>query len=173
MISVLGLGNVLMGDDGFGPLVIRAFDNAYDAGPNVDVVDVGTPGLDLMPWLVEADHAILVDTVKNNDNPGVLRVYGKGDIQRRTASIRTGPHDPGVREALWTLEFAGRGPRTVTLIGIAPLDVSMGTDVSQPVRTAVAAAVDAIVQALTSLGEPPKRRVSAAPAPPWWTSTPA
>ena len=49
MIRVLGLGNVLMSDDGFGPFVVRVLEATYECPPGVDVVDVGTPGLDLTP----------------------------------------------------------------------------------------------------------------------------
>ena len=72
MTNVLGLGNVLMGDDGFGPAVVRAFENAYAVGPDVLVVDVGTPGLDLTPWLADVDRVIIVDTVKSELPPGAL-----------------------------------------------------------------------------------------------------
>ncbi|HUR35087.1 MAG TPA: hydrogenase maturation protease, partial [Vicinamibacterales bacterium] len=105
---VLGLGNVLMGDDGFGPAVVRAFLERYDVESDVEVVDLGTPGLDLTPWMADADHVILVDTVKAALAPGSLRIYDKADLTRQAPFARTGPHDPGVRECVLTLEFAGR-----------------------------------------------------------------
>ena len=71
---VLGLGNVLMGDDGFGPTVVRAFGQRYDAGPEVEVVDLGTPGLDLTPWMSDAWHVVIVDTIKAQLPPGSLRI---------------------------------------------------------------------------------------------------
>ena len=51
-ISVIGLGNVFLGDDGFGPLVIETFRCSYECGESVEVIDLGTPGLDLAPYLV-------------------------------------------------------------------------------------------------------------------------
>lgn len=109
MICVLGLGNVLMGDDGFGPAVVRAFEETYDAGPEVCVVDIGTPGLDLTPWLADVEHLIVVDTVASDLAPGTLRLYDKNDVLRHASAARVGPHDPGLKEALGALEF-GRAP---------------------------------------------------------------
>jgi hydrogenase maturation protease len=170
MIYVLGLGNVLMGDDGFGPAVVRAFDTTYGVGPGVEVVDVGTPGLDLMPWFFDADRVIIVDTVKSDAAPGTLRIYDKTEVLRHAPSVRVSPHDPGVKEALLTLELAGRGPQEVTLIGVVPRDVGMSTDLSQPVRDAIPRAILAIVYTLANLGQSVTRRVDEVTAPAWWTA---
>lgn len=153
MFNVLGIGNVLMGDDGFGPAVVRAFDAAYRVGPDVNVVDIGTPGLDLVPWLADVDRVVIVDTVKSDLPPGTMRQYDKGDVTRHPPSVRAGPHDPGVKEALLTLEFAGRAPRELTLIGVVPARTGLAVFLSPPVEAAVAPAVAAIVRALEQSGE--------------------
>lgn len=148
MIYVLGLGNVLMGDDGFGPAVVRQFEQTCDVPENVEVVDVGTPGLDLMPWFYDAERLIIVDTVKADAAPGTMRLYDKDDLLRHPPSMRTSPHDPGVKEALWTLELAGRGPKEVTLIGVVPESVELTTDISETVRAQIPVALAAINRAL-------------------------
>lgn len=168
MIYVLGIGNVLMGDDGFGPAAVRAFDAAYDPGAGVEVVDIGTPGLDLMPWLFDADRVVIVDTVKADAPPGTVRTYDKAAILRYAPSVRVGPHDPGVKDALHAVEFAGRGPRDVTLIGVVPSTVAMGTELSTAVVRAMPQVIDAIVRTLRAYGEAPVPRADAAPAVPWW-----
>ena len=155
---VLGLGNVLMGDDGFGPAVIRAFQAEYVVGPNVDVVDLGTPGLDLAPWLADAENVILLDTVKSIQPAGTVVVYDKSDVLRYPPTARIGPHDPGVKQALLALEFAGRGPRALTLIGVVPQYLTMSTALSKPVRDAIPRAIDAIIEALGRLAESADRR---------------
>jgi hydrogenase maturation protease len=169
---ILGLGNVLMGDDGFGPYVARMFAEQYELGTDAEVIDLGTPGLDLTPWLADAHHIVIVDTVRASEPPGTLRVYEKGDIVRHAPVARVGPHDPGLKETLLTLEFAGRAPETVTLVGVVPARVAMGTTLSDPVATAVPAAMTAILARLEQLGEPVRRRPSGRPAcgaaAPWW-----
>jgi hydrogenase maturation protease len=149
---VLGLGNVLMGDDGFGPAAVAAFNRHYVVEPDVSVVDIGTPGLDLTPWLADADNVIVVDTVKSDLEPGTLCVFDRGQILRHAPGPRLVPHDPGLKETLLMLEFAGRAPREVVLIGIVPLSVQLSLDLSPVVRAMVPAAARLVAATLRRLG---------------------
>jgi hydrogenase maturation protease len=141
---ILGLGNVLMGDDGFGPYVARLFDAEYEVGAGAEVIDVGTPGLDLTPWLADARNVIIVDTVRASAPPGTLKLYDKAEIVRHAPVSRVGPHDPGVKETLLTLEFAGRAPETVTLVGVVPARGDRH-DVERSGAAAVPTAISAVV----------------------------
>lgn len=167
---VLGLGNVLMGDDGFGPAAVRAFLEKYDVGDDVDVIDRGTPGLDLTPWLVDTHHVIFVDTVKAPLPPGSMRLYDKADLTKHAPFARTGPHDPGVKECVFTLEFAGRAPRHITIVGVVPDVVGMSIELSPAVAAAVPAAVEAIADALRAHGDEVVPRLPGVllGAAPWW-----
>jgi hydrogenase maturation protease len=149
---VLGLGNVLMGDDGFGPAVIREFDAKYECDDGVAVVDLGTPGLDLTPWFADTPHIIIVDTVKAAVPPGSVRIYEKTDLMMRAPLPRVSPHDPGVKETLATLELAGRAPHDVVVIGAVPDSVTMSLELSERVQRAVPHATHAIVQTLAGFG---------------------
>lgn len=170
MVFILGLGNVLMGDDGFGPYVTGAFADQYELGSEVEMIDLGTPGLDLTPWLADASHIIVIDTIRANEPPGTLRIYDKAAIVRNAPFARIGPHDPGLKETLLTLEFAGRAPDAVTLIGVVPARVAMGTALSDPVAGALPAALTAIVDELRRLDIQVRRRESAHGDRyrPWW-----
>ena len=171
MVFILGLGNVLMGDDGFGPYVVRRFDEQYELGADAEVIDLGTPGLDLTPWLADASHIIVVDTIRASEPAGTLRIYDKADIVRRVPFARVSPHDPGLKETLLTLEFAGRAPDTVTLVGVVPARVAMGTTLSVPIASAVPAALTAIIDQLHGLDIQVRRResVNGDSHHPWWT----
>ena len=167
-VGIVGLGNVLMGDDALGPAVIRTFESAYEVREGVSVTDAGTPGLDLTPFLIDLDALILVDTVKSEGPAGDLRLYRKDEILRNPPQPRLSPHDPGIKESLLTLEFSGRAPREVLLVGVIPGKVGQGVGLSDPVRRALPRACDAVAEELRRLGVPAKRR--AAPAAPdlWW-----
>jgi hydrogenase maturation protease len=173
MILVLGLGNVLMGDDGFGPAVVRAFEAEYVTGPDVTVIDIGTPGLDLTPWLADAGQVIIVDTVKCDLPPGSMKIYDKAGVLRYPASARVGPHDPGVKETLLALEFAGREPRELTLIGVVPEHTEMAVTLSPALDAAVAPAVEAVAAALERFGAHPVRRDEPCEHQPWWSTAQA
>lgn len=167
---VLGLGNVLMGDDGFGPAAVRAFLERYDVGPEVEVIDLGTPGLDLTPWMADSYHVVIVDTVKSKGDAGAIRIYNKADLMKSAPFARTGPHDPGVKECVFTLEFAGRAPEHITVVGAVPDRVGMSIELSPALDAAVPLAADAIADALRSHGDEVRLKAAAQvlEATPWW-----
>lgn len=167
-IRVLGLGNVLMGDDGIGPYVIEALTSAYEFPPNVSVIDVGTPGLDLAPFLMGADAVIVLDTVRSDGQPGALRTYSRDAILKHAPAQRLGPHDPGFKQTLLALDFAGLGPREVTLVGVIPQSTAPCARLSPPVRASVARAVAAVAAELKHLGAELSPRAASAPLAPWW-----
>jgi hydrogenase maturation protease len=163
MTLVLGLGNVLMGDDGLGPAVVRAFEAEYEVDPPIEIVDLGTPGLDLLPWLADADRVIFVDSVKSDRPAGAIILYDKADIMRHPPMQRVGPHDPGVKDALFALEFAGRAPREVTLIGVVPATTEMGLELSPAVKAAVPSVIGLLLGTLTAAGFSVTRRLGPTP----------
>jgi hydrogenase maturation protease len=168
VIRVLGLGNVLMGDDGFGPFVVRVMEATYDADERIEFVDVGTPGLDLTPYLLGADAVIFVDTVKASGEPGELRVYDKSDILRHPPQARTGGHDPALKEAILTVDAVGGGPKFVTLVGVIPAWVATGVELSPALEAALGRAIGAIALVLDGLGVELKRRKQPLEPDIWW-----
>jgi len=172
-IRVLGLGNVLMGDDAAGPWVVEHLRAEYDVGPGVSVTDLGTPGLDLVPHLSGARVVILVDTVKSDAPAGTLRLYRKDEVLRHPPGPRTSPHDPAVKETLLYLDLAGAGPEEVLLVGIVPGRVEKGLGLTPEVATAVPEAAEAVAAELRRLGVAAARRPGAAPARPWWAEAEA
>jgi hydrogenase maturation protease len=170
-IRVLGLGNVLMGDDGFGPFVIEALKATWVFPEEVSVIDLGTPGLDLAPYLAGADAVILIDSVRSQAPAGALRTYSRRALLAHAPPQRLGPHDPGFIQTLLTLDFAGLAPREVTLVGVVPQTTAPCARLSPPVRTSVAAAVEAVVCELNRLGAPPAMRDTPSPLAPWWERT--
>jgi len=167
-VSVVGLGNVLMGDDAFGPMVIRALEAGYEFPADVAVSDLGTPGLDLIPYFTGLDALVIVDTVSSAGSPGELRLYRRDEILRTPPQPRLSPHDPGLKEALLTAEFAGNGPREVLLVGAIPGEVRTAVGLSGPVRAAVPVAVAEVVRELGRLGVPARAREAPLPLDPWW-----
>ena len=133
-------------------------------------MDLGTPGLDLSPWLADADHVILIDTVKASLPPGSVRLYKKSDLLGRAPDVRVSPHDPGVKETLLALEFAGRAPREIALIGVVPDVTTMGLELTPAVAAAVPAAVHAVVAALERAGVTVSPRTVPVARAPWWSA---
>ncbi len=167
-IRVLGLGNVLMGDDGFGPHLVERLLSGYDCGPGVSLLDAGTPGLDLLPFVLDADALIFVDTVRDDGAPGTLRRYGPDVLMRTASAIRLGPHDPGVGHALALRALVGPALAYVSLVGVVPERVSLGPGLSPDVLAAVDAAIELIAGDVRAAGGCLERRHGAEASIPWW-----
>ncbi len=165
---VMGLGNVLVGDDGFGPYVIRTLESRYRFPEEVSVLDAGTPGLDLVPHLRGPEAVVLLDTVRSSSPPGTLLRYDREAILRHPPAPRVSPHDPALKETLLTLDLAGEGPREVVLVGVVPERLDTGPGLSPRVREAVEPAVRAVLEELERLGAPASPKESPGEPDFWW-----
>jgi len=167
-VAIIALGNVLMADDAAGPHVIAGLQARHDFPAAVDVQDLGTPGLDLHPHLNDCDLLIVVDTVRADGPAGEVRQYRRDDILRRAPGPRVSPHDPGLKEALLALDFAGGGPSEVLLVGVIPESTKGEIGLTPAVRTALPAVETAVLVELDRIG------LAATPADPprqidtWW-----
>ena len=167
-VRILGVGNVLMSDDGFGPYVVRVIESAFELPPGVEVLDVGTPGLDFLPYLADARAVIVIDTVTGDDPPGTVRLYRRDHLLASPPPARTNPHQPGLREALMATELTDSSPEEVLVVGVIPASTDTGTRLGPAVRAAVEPVVAAVVDELTRLGLPPRRRSRPEAPDIWW-----
>jgi hydrogenase maturation protease len=171
-IAVLGFGNILMNDDGLGPYVIQVLESTYEFGEGVSVLDIGTPGLGISQYLEGLDLLIVVDTVHAKGEPGEIRTYRLPDILKHAPGIRMSPHDPGLKDALLSLQFLGAAPKEVLLVGVIPEDVSMGTELTKTVRQSVPLAIAEVLIELMSVGVPIRIRCNRTAPDVWWQSAP-
>lgn len=167
-VVVLGIGNVLLHDDGFGPYVVRQLEAAWEMPGDVEIIDGGTPGLDFHPFFENTRLLIVVDTITTPGTPGEIRFYTRDQLLSAPLPPRVNPHEPGVGEALHAAQFAGEIPEEVLLVGVCQGDFSTGTGLTPPIRAAVQPAMDAVIDALRKAGLEPRRREPALPADIWW-----
>jgi len=167
-IAVLGIGNVLMGDDALGAHVVKRLEAGWTLPPGVALVEAGTPGAALTTQLEGLDAAVVVDTVKLRGQPGEIRVLDKPALLARMPLAPMSPHEPGLREALFAMEFEGTAPPEVRLVGVVPASVELGVGLSAPVQAAVEGAVAEVLRQLASLGVAAVPRVPALHPDLWW-----
>jgi len=167
-IAVIGLGNVLLGDDGFGPSVVELLRAGWNFPASVTLIDAGTPGLDLVNYLDGREVVILVDTVAATGAPGELRLYRGEELRCLPMKPRVSPHDPAVQEALWIAEFGGSGPRQIVLVGVIPAATGLGTGLSTPVREAARAAGVLVIEELRKNGASPAPLHAPRVPDAWW-----
>lgn len=150
-IRVLGVGNVLTSDDGIGPTVIKHLEAKYRFPEGVDIIEVGTPGLDFTPYLAHASMVIVLDAVRGTSDPGDIRMWRDEELLSAPPVARTSPHEPGLREALMATELTESSPDNIVLIGVVPETLETGTRLSQPVEEAVSGVEALVLEELKNL----------------------
>ena len=167
-VAVVGLGNVLMGDDAFGPTVIALLRAGWEFPAAVELVDGGTPGLHILAAVHGRKALVIVDTVAGPGAPGEVHCYRRDDLRALPILSRTSPHDPAVLEALALGDLTGEGPDDVLVVGVVPASLAMETTLSGPVRAACPAAAALVVAELAWLGMPARRRREPTEPEAWW-----
>ena len=167
-ICLMGVGNVLMGDDALGPYVLKQLEAGWELPANVTVFDAGTPGLDLTLFLDGFDALIAVDALKSRGAPGTVKSYGRDWLLARPLPIVTSPHEPTLREALMRLDMLGRCPRELTLIGAIPRHCKTGAGLSGAMQAAVPEIVAQVLRELQRLGSPAAPRHAPCTPDVWW-----
>jgi hydrogenase maturation protease len=120
-VLILGVGNLLLKDDGFGVHLINALqDTAFPQ--NVKVMEAGTVSHQLIPLLHEIDHLIVVDVVEANDTPGSVFRFSPDDMKFATEQ-QVSLHQISLVDVLHMAELTGKKPKTI-IIGVQPKDVS-------------------------------------------------
>ena len=170
-VAIIGIGNILLGDDGVGPYVVRTLEASYEFAPNVQVLDVGTPALDFIDNLVGMDAVILIDSVENDRPAGTITLYRKEDILRHGISVRMDPHSPALGESLLTADLIGICPKELLLVGITGRTYDAGCELSPEVRKTVDLAIDVVRAELRRLGVPCSLATNQAEPDIWWAHT--
>ncbi len=163
---------MLLGDDGVGPYVLEILQAFYSFGENVELVDLGTPALDLTHRIVGLHSVILIDSVASGEAPGTITLYRKEDIFGIEPAQRLDPHSPALSECLLTAEMMGATPDHVLLVGIAAACCEPGPTLSPAVEQAVAPAIAAVLEELQRLGYDFQKRANPAAPGIWWSDGP-
>ncbi|MBI5013620.1 MAG: HyaD/HybD family hydrogenase maturation endopeptidase [Methylocystis sp.] len=143
-VLILGIGNILWGDEGFGVRALEAFHRRYALPEHVTVLDGGTQGLYLVQFVREADDLLVFDAIDYGLAPGTLKIVRDGEVPKFTGSKKMSLHQTGFQEVLSAADLLGDYPSRLALVGCQPLDLeNWGGPLTEPVRGAIDAAVTA------------------------------
>jgi hydrogenase maturation protease len=158
---VLGLGNVLWADEGFGVRAVEALHAGYAMAPGVEIVDGGTQGFALMDYVASARRLLVLDAIDFGLPPGALQVLRDGEVPA-WGSLKLSPHQTGMEELLAIAQLAGTAPESVVLVGVQPerLD-DFGGSLRPAVRARIPEAIAAAVRELAAWGLAPRPRTAA------------
>jgi hydrogenase maturation protease len=148
---VLGIGNLLLKDEGLGVRAVELFKRDYSFGPEVTCLDGGTSGLRLLTYIQDYSHIIIVDAVRAEGAPGtVLNIPGE-KLDSLPSLKSSSAHQIGVKDLLAIARFQGLSP-LLSVIGIIPRDISAGLELTPETQKALPLAAEAIREELEKFG---------------------
>lgn len=148
---VLGLGNILLSDDSAGVRVIERLQQGYEFSPEVQILEGGTLGLDLLPYVAEASRLIVVDAVEMGAEPGTLARM-EGEQVPAFFAPKVSVHQMGLVDLLAAAKLAGYEPEELVLWGVQPASLGVGLELSPPVRGQVDILVENVLAELCRWG---------------------
>jgi hydrogenase maturation protease len=149
-VAVIGIGNILMGDEGAGIMVIEELEKRRFSG-DITFIDAGTAFFSIVSTLRDYDKLIIVDAVYGGGKAGTIYRFGVDDVAARE-DRGLSLHDFGVLESIQLERIVARFPRDVVFYGIEPESVSLSLNVSFVCRKAVMCAVQKIIDELGCAG---------------------
>jgi hydrogenase maturation protease len=141
-ILILGIGNLLWADEGFGVRCAETLDARYVFPETVTVMDGGTQGLYLLPYLEDHDALIVFDAVDYGLEPGTIKVVRGGDVPAFLGAKKMSLHQTGFQDVLATAALMGYAPDPLLLIGVQPVELE---DYGGGLRPLTASRVDAAI----------------------------
>ena len=148
---VLGIGNLIMTDDGVGVRVIHLLQERYHFPDTVRVMDGGTLGLDLLHYLEGIRRLLVVDAVETGGPPGTL-VRLTGDEINIAFRTKLSPHQMGLQDLLLVAELQGFAPEEMVLLGVQPGEIGMGIELTPAVEEQVEPLINAVLNELDAWG---------------------
>ena len=152
-IIVLGVGNTIHSDDGFGVHAMRRLEGDPRLPNDVTLIDGGTQGLELLAFLHDCSRLLLLDAVDVGATPGtIMRIDGE---ELKGLATGASVHQLGVADLLTTLPLVSDIERKVVILGVQPASTDWGTELSPPVETALGPVVEKAVEELLLWSQEP------------------
>ncbi len=148
---VIGLGNPLMGDDGLGLVALERLRAEYALPPEVELVDGGTWGMNLLPVIEDAARVILIDAIDVAAAPGTPLRLERERLPRYLAT-KISPHQVDLRDVLALAELRGTLPADTVAVGLQPARIALGNDLSEVLLCRVDELVLLVVRELAERG---------------------
>jgi hydrogenase maturation protease len=145
-IVILGVGNLLLSDEGVGVHVANELVK-LELPPGVTVVEGGTDGFRLINVITEADRLIVVDAVKGGGAPGSIYRFDINEVQNCPSGFKTSVHQIGILEVINLSGLIGKTPQT-TVIGIEPESLEMGMELSPKIKSKIPRIIELVLEEL-------------------------
>ncbi len=152
-ILILGLGNLLLSDEGLGVEVIKALQNYPQLPKEVKILDGGTGGLALLPELMDLDVLLVVDAISLGNEPGTIYTFEKDFLFREKLLEKISTHEISFLDILALLQLKGQWPKEIYLFGIEPKKLEVGIDLSEEVKRSIPKLCELIIKKIKEITE--------------------
>jgi hydrogenase maturation protease len=142
---ILGLGNVLLGDEGVGIHAVRELEKR-NLPPHVAVVDGGTAGLNLLDLIRGYERVIIVDAVDAAEDPGTIFRFTPQEVASKTEGLPLSLHQTEVLKVLELSNYLGQPLPPIVIYGIQPQLIDWSTDLSPALQARLPQLVDAVLE---------------------------
>lgn len=152
-ILVLGIGNLLWADEGFGVRAVEEFGRRYVCDQRVQLLEGGTQGLYLLPYVQQAEALLVFDAIDYGLTPGTLKVVLDDEVPAYMGAKQMSLHQTGFQDVLAAARLTGQGPTRLALVGVQPLELKdFGGSLREPVRSQLQPAIETAAALLRQWG---------------------
>ena len=160
-VLILGIGNLLWADEGFGVRAVEELHRAYEFADNVRVMDGGTQGIYLVQYIREADILIVFDAVDYGLPPATMKLVEGEEVPKFLGAKKISLHQTGFQEVLAMAEMMGDFPEHLLLIGVQPVELEdYGGSLRPAVRAQIGPAIEAALAFLAPRGVMAEKRTA-------------
>ena len=160
MITVLGIGNILLSDEGLGVVAVKKFSEEYEYPESVKVMDGGTLGIDLMYFLEGTEKLLVVDAVAGGKPPGTLYKIKNEEVKKYFRN-KVSMHELGFQEVMALMELRGFPIKEIVILGLEPKSLATSLELSPEVEERIPLLVEEIAKQLRDWGVPVRRKKNA------------
>jgi hydrogenase maturation protease len=152
-VTILGIGNVLWADEGFGVRTVETLNRRYRFNDHVVMMDGGTQGIYLVQHVQAADILLVFDAIDYGLPPGTLKLIEGDDVPNFMGAKKMSLHQTGFQEVLAMAELLGDYPSHLLLVGVQPEELEdYGGSLRPSVKAQIEPAIEAALQWLSDLG---------------------
>ncbi len=154
--TVLGIGNTILSDEGFGVRVVEYLEKNFTFPENVQLVDGGTLGVELTHFVTGTKRLLIIDSIDGGTEPGKIFHLRDDEIKAHFAQ-KISAHEIGIQDVLTMLELTGKKIPRVELIGAQPFSLEAGTELTPQMQKLLPVFAEKAVEILKSWGLEVKR----------------
>ena len=159
-VTILGVGNVILKDEGFGVRVAEYLDHHYTFPDSVQIVDGGTLGIELTQYVTGTNKLLVIDSINGGAEPGTVFRFHNDAIMEHFQD-KLSAHEVGIQDVLALLTVTGHKIPDVIVIGAQPFDVEAGVGLSEGMQALLPQIVEQALKDLSSWGIEAQRKESA------------